>query len=502
MLRTPTRTTRYNLASQYLSLGLNVVGGLVVTPLALHTIAPAQYGAWLLTGDVLAWLSLVDPGLSAVLAQRVAHGYGAGQPDQIGRYLVSGLLLAGLVTALLFGLGAAALPHLYLVIRVDDLHPVQEAFVVALVGTGLVLVSQTLFAVTQGLQSGLGNGLIYNGALAVSLAATLVGLARGWGLLALAGAVVLRGALYALGNGLYLWYRLRAEKIPVRFSWATLRELASPLSVTALARLAGVLLVNLENALLARRLGVAAVPVYALSRKGPDLARLVVERGVVAFGPALTLSVGRGDAAAVRRVVVRLGYGLIWGLGLLAGGTLLFNEPFMRLWVGAAFFPGETTNVLLVAYVALQALTNALAAVGMALGQIRPTSRLQLGQALLHAGCIGVGTWAFGLKGLLAGAGLAFLAMGFFFVRLVSREIALAGAQRAQFFREITRQSLLTAGLVGVGRAGLPTANAWSAFAGQVGLFVLVYALLTGLFSPTARALFSVPFPKKTAWKP
>ena len=34
MRPTPARTTRFNLASQYLSLGLNVAGGLLLTPLA------------------------------------------------------------------------------------------------------------------------------------------------------------------------------------------------------------------------------------------------------------------------------------------------------------------------------------------------------------------------------------------------------------------------------------------------------------------------------------
>lgn len=493
MRRTPARTTRFNLASQYLSLGLNVAGGLLVTPLALRSLDAASYGAWLLTGDVLAWISLSDPGLSTVLTQRVAVFYGEKNGLAIGQGLVSGMVLTVLVVALLFGLGLAVLPFLSELVRLDAaaLHPVRDAFVVALVGTGLVVFSHTLFAVTQGLQSGPGNGLVYNGALLLSLVATVAGLARGWGLLALAWPVVLRGALYTLGNGAYLAWRLRAEGIRPGFSRKNLRDLLQPLPLTLLARVSGALLANLENALLARRLGVAAVPVYALTRKGPDLARLVVERGVLAFGPALALAVGQNNAAATRRAVVRLGFALVWALGLLAGGVLVFNGAFVRLWVGSDFFAGQPANALLAAAVLVQALTSALVALGVALGRVRRVSALQAGQGVLHAVCIGVGCWGFGLVGLLAGSLLSFGVAAGVLVRLVGREIGLLAAERGLFLRETLRQIILVAGLSAGFWLALPTAYGWAGFVGFAALFAGAYAGLTVVFSPASRTIFS-----------
>lgn len=494
MNRTPTRTTRFNLASQYLSLGLNVAGGLLLTPLAVGSLDPALYGAWLLTGDVLAWLSLTDPGLSAVLAQRVAVFYGEKNGAEIGRSLVAGLVLTALVVGLLLGLGLGLLPFLSEIIPLNGaaLATLRGAFVVALAGTALVVFSHTLFAVTQGLQSGPGNGLIYNGALLLSLLATAIGLARGWGVLALAWPIVLRGALYALGNGTYLAWRLRAEGIRPRFSRKNLNDLLQPLPLTLLARLAGALLANIENALLARRLGVAAVPVYALTRKAPDLARLAVERGVVAVGPALARSAGQGDGAAVRRTLGRVALLLVWALGLLGGGVLLFNDAFVRLWVGDEFFAGKTTNALLAAVVVLQALTSGLGALGVALGRVRQVSRLQIGQGALHALSVGVGCWAFGLEGLLAGSLFSFAGATVVFLRTVGLKTLLSPEMpkllRNEFFRQIALLGLLAGGF----RLAFPAAGTWTALAGQIALFAGLYAVLTVPLSPARRMFFSV----------
>ncbi|MBC7890581.1 MAG: hypothetical protein H7Y12_00085, partial [Sphingobacteriaceae bacterium] len=209
------RATRWNLASQYLSLGLNLASGLLLTPSVLGYVAPAQYGAWLLTGDVLSWLSLVDPGISAVLGQRVAAQFGAGNQAEIGALTGAGLLVTVAVTVLLLALGFGLAPWLNQLVTLPaaELVELRAAFFVALLGTGLVLFSHSLVAVTQGLQSGPANAVIYNGSLLASLALTLILLKNDFGLLALAYPIALRGGLYTLGNALYLNRRFRREGI-------------------------------------------------------------------------------------------------------------------------------------------------------------------------------------------------------------------------------------------------------------------------------------------------
>ena len=66
-MRTRTKTTQWNLFFQYTSIVLTVIWSIVLVPLYLKFIPLDIYGAWLATGNIVAWLSIMDPGLSAVL---------------------------------------------------------------------------------------------------------------------------------------------------------------------------------------------------------------------------------------------------------------------------------------------------------------------------------------------------------------------------------------------------------------------------------------------------
>ncbi len=463
------RVTRWNLASQYLSLGLNLVSGLLLTPLVLGYVASAQYGAWLLSGDLLAWVSLLDPGISAVLGQRVAAQFGAGNRTEIGSLTGAGLLVTVAVTALLLALGFGLIPWLDRLVALPaaEMGELRAAFNVALLGTGLVVASHSLVAVTQGLQSGPANALIYNGSLLASLVLTLILLENGFGLLALAYPIALRGGLYTLGNALYLRRRFRREGIRLRVRRGVFREILRPVSFTALTRLAGALLVNLENVLLARWVGLGALPVYALSRKGPDLLRLFIERGVVATGPALAFS-----SEQIRQVtLLRTGHLLLGALAWLAGGAWLFNEAFVRCWVGGDFFLGASLNGWLLGYVLLQTAFNALFSIGISLGNFRKTSLVHLGYALLHAVCIGLGIWQGGLAGMLVGAvGAGALGLGGLIV-VLRNSVLFSKNQHRELGRSAFRQSVLAAGLTLVFRAILPPTLDWTTLVAWAGAF-------------------------------
>lgn len=495
------RATRWNLTSQYLSLGLNLASGLLLTPLVLGYVAPVPYGAWLLSGDVLAWLSLIDPGISAVLGQRVAAQFGAGNRTEIGALAGAGLLVTGAVTALLLtlGFGLASWLDQLVSLPADVLVELRAAFSVALLGTGLVVFSHSLVAVTQGLQSGPANALIYNGSLLASLILTLILLRNNFGLLALAYPIVLRGGLYALGNALYLHRRFRREGIRLSVRGTAFREILRPASFTALMRLAGALLVNLENVLLARWVGLGVLPVYALSRKSPDLLRLVIERGVVATGPALAFSSAQTRPLALLRVI----HPLLAALALLAGGGWLFNEAFVRCWVGGNFFLGALLNGWLVGYVVLQAAFNAVLSLGVSLGTFRKTSLVHLGYALFHAGCIALGIWGGGLPGMLVGAvvagsfGVGSLAI------VLGNSVGFSKKQGRELGQSAFRQVVLVAGIALTFRAILPPMLNWMDLVAWVGAFSASFLAGNALLSePGRRGLRKFIFSEKPVSAP
>ncbi|MBC7890663.1 MAG: hypothetical protein H7Y12_00495 [Sphingobacteriaceae bacterium] len=389
------------------------------------------------------------------------------------------------VTVLLLALGFGLAPWLNQLetLPAAELVELRAAFFVALLGTGLVLFSHSLVAVTQGLQSGPANAVIYNGSLLASLALTLILLKNDFGLLALAYPIVLRGGLYSLGNALYLNRRFRREGIRLTVRRGGVQKILRPTSFTALTRLAGALLVNLENVLLARWVGLGVLPVYALSRKGPDLVRLFIERGVVASGPALACSSEQTRQLALLRVV----HPLIAALALLAGGAWLFNEAFMRCWVGSTFFLGASLNGWLMGYVVLQAAFNSLLSLGNSLGDFQKPSLVHLGYALLHAGCIALGIWQGGLAGMLVGAvGASVLGVGSLVVVLGS-SVCFSKNQRRELGRNALCQGMLAAGLTLLFSVVLPSILNWLALIAWAGAFAGSFLAGNVLFLEKAR---------------
>jgi hypothetical protein len=77
--------TAWNLLFNYANSAVLMLCGLVLTPIYLGSIPETTFGVWLATGNLVAWLSLVDPGLNAVVQQRIAAAYASGDNLAVGR---------------------------------------------------------------------------------------------------------------------------------------------------------------------------------------------------------------------------------------------------------------------------------------------------------------------------------------------------------------------------------------------------------------------------------
>ena len=76
-----------------------------MVPLYLSFIPVNIYGAWLASGNILAWISAIDPGLTIVLQQQTSKFYGAGKLKKVGELICSGLILSCLILIIALSLG-------------------------------------------------------------------------------------------------------------------------------------------------------------------------------------------------------------------------------------------------------------------------------------------------------------------------------------------------------------------------------------------------------------
>jgi O-antigen/teichoic acid export membrane protein len=485
-----TRTTQWNLLFHYISIALMLVSGVLLVPLYLQHISLKLYGAWLATGNILFWLTAVDPGLSTILQQRIATAYGKSDIQSVGGFISGGLLLSSIITLLLVLIGYALAGHIPGLLNLSediDHEILVQAFWIAVVGSSLQLFSHAVTSINQGLQSSLGIGLIYVVIHTLDIVLILYLLGSGYGLMALAYSALFRGVGMVIGNSGYLAWRVARERIGVSFSLDKVRELAGLIQFTFLAKAGSAVGNNIDAFVTARFLGADMVPVLVLSRKAFDICSIIISRPAMAITPALSHLVGEGNIVKARHVLIRLVRMMTWLLVLVAGGLLSLNSEFVSLWVGSHLYAGSDINMLLCLGLVLAIVTTSLSNLCVALGNIKGSSMATLVQSVIVIALLVVGAKFGGLIGVVVAPLIAMLLVGvWYFPWLFARLLDLTREDLRSIGGEFLKA--VSAAAVPVGALTLMHTGSLADFVLQVIFFIVLYAVILGTLSPAFRA--------------
>lgn len=453
-MRSRTQTTVWNLFFHYSSIALMILSGLILVPFYLKFIPLGDYGAWLATGNILVWITAVDPGLSTVLQQRVGFAYGRKDNAEIGRIVVSGvsLALAFSLLPLLFGWAFADnIPGWLKLSAGVDGATLTRAFTLAILGTSLAILSYSVTAVNQGLLSSVGIGLIYVVVHAFDIILTIILLHRGWGLMAMAFSFVVRGAGLLIGNSVYLSLRLARGKIPLSFSSSGLADISKVLSFTFFARSGALIAGNMESFLVARFIGASYVPALALTKKSLDISRTFIERPPLAFMPAISHLFGAGELDKVRANLLRLCTILLWTAGLIVGGIFVFNKRFVGLWVGEKYFAGFWINLVLCLNFLLVAMNSALSNLALSLGDIKVNSFVAFLQSVVYIALAVLLARAYGMIGIVSAISLSIIMVSaWYYPRSIASRISIGKADYRPLANEVLFVLAVAAPLVGL----------------------------------------------------
>ena len=439
--RTRVRTTKWNLFFHYFTAVYAIISGIVLVPLYLHYIPLDLYGAWLAASNVIAWVSIVDPGLSSVVMQRVSAAYGQHNQPVLSGLITNGLLLSVLLAILVLTVGLFVSPFVFSILNLpeaDAFLVLPSAFAVAVIGTAMMILSYGFTAINQGFQSSLGIGLIFVLTNLSSLALTVWLLVVGYGVMALPFALVYRGIGLSVGNAAYLVWRLRTEQTPITMTLEGFRDLVVLLSYTFWGKAVGGIANNLDALVITRFLGPEVAPVLLLTRKAPDLSRSVLERPAMAFMPAVANLYGTGNLERTRTILLRLFRMIIWLMGLASVGFLLLNGAFVNLWVGEKLFAGASVNISIVIGLVTLVLSNTLSNVCYALGNIKGNSLALLAESLIGIPLMVAGANYFGILGVAVAPTLAVLAVSsWYYPRTFGRLMQLGWDEAQKLLREL-----------------------------------------------------------------
>ncbi len=487
------RVTLQNLVFFYLIAGLNIVQGIVLVPLYLAHLPPSLYGAWLATGNVLAWIELADGGITGLLQQRVAAAYGAQRVDALQGIIGTGVS-AGAVLSLIPLLAwplAGLLPGA-MGLSGADAEALVESFRLALVGTSLLLGSAVLSSVNSGLQLSVMPGVLTASRRAVlGIVTTVMSLVAGLGLLSLPIGMVARACLLFLGNAtitgqwIVRWLGGR-----IRFSRGEWREMGGLFGYTFVLRLGTVLVERTDAFLVAMLVSPQAAAVLVLTGKAFEVIRLIAVRIPLAVVPSLAHMAADAARERIAEIISLMARTMGWTVGLGAGCVIALNSEFVSLWVGPHMFGGPTLTLFLGAATALSLLVGALAQSLFAMGEVRRVASTSLREAMMKVPLQVVLVLGLGVVGIpLATCLSVTLVSGWSLVRKLREVLDSKDVVRPWW---LALRLLLFTSITGAAIAAIVSTRAariesWTTFAIAAVLTGSLMVLVTGLVDSTFR---------------
>lgn len=389
-----------------------IVTGLLMVPVYLHHFNMATYGAWLASGNVIAMIALIEPGISTVATQRLAASYAADEKRRFANIFGSAFLLSvGFgVVVIVAGLCLAPFIPAWLNAPSDQRYSLSVALCFSTLGAGISFTFYLLGAVPQAWQRTVAPGVIGLFALTANIVAILAGLYYDLGVVALGLGSLALSSIYVLGYLVYIivmWGRLEFPRPTA--SMATALEIWHEAKMLLLAKIAGTIGKYLEAPAAALAVSTEAAAVLILTGRVLNAVQMFADRvGTAVFaGMAHSFASFRegADYKVMKEVIIIST--VISGLGI--GFSLALSEPIINLWVGKNAFGGLNLLLLLSLSSFVSSRKDIVSTILVANGQIRQASVWLAIEALVRVLFITLLAVIFKVPGIPLAAALASL---------------------------------------------------------------------------------------------
>jgi O-antigen/teichoic acid export membrane protein len=401
---TQSRAAR-NAGSSYFAFVSTSISGLVSIPIAVKYLDKPQIGLWSIVYMLVGYLLWMDLGVGDATGRKMADAIAKEDPVEINRWWTSSMVVLGIQGVLMMALAVGLSPFLVGFLRVqgslatDALWLFLGAAVVAALSMPVRAYPGILLAQERFHWVPLVQGIIPW----IQLGCFTLFLHLGHGIRSYVWAISISQST----SWLIFIYQVHRGK--ERFSWdmaglekARLVSLFSYSGSIALNGIATSILQSLPSMMLARMGGVAMVPLYNFSARGPSMVCSLTGRTSYAFYPNLQrlyVSDEKERFRAKYKEVALLSMAVSW---IGAGAILAGNRSLIEWLAGTDYYAGTWTNAWLANSVILMPLVSgfmSLLQYSGSMGKVAWWTSLQV--------VVGIGaSWwafkAFGLPGLAA----------------------------------------------------------------------------------------------------
>jgi len=328
-----------------------VLTGLWLTPFFLKHIGQHDYGLWLVGTQLLTYLTLTDFGVVALLPLETAYATGRVK-DGIARAEELSQLIGQTTRLVLYQLPIviAIAAAMWFTIPAEW-QGLRGPLGVVLLGFVVAFPLRILPGLLHGLQDLTFTGSMQMVSWASSTTITVLMVASGWSLYALAvGWLISQTALAPV-----FWYRLRTRfpgilprRLPA-LSWSATRTQLGKGFWINVAQIAQLLMSNTDLLIIGRLLGPAAVVPYACTGKLPGVLANQAQLFMQNATPGLCELKTGESRPRLFQVLIALNQGVLVFSGLVFCIVLVVNHWFVDWWVSAHQYGGFllTASILL-----------------------------------------------------------------------------------------------------------------------------------------------------------
>ena len=419
------RSTMWNFIFLNVGFLITLFNGLLIIPLYLHYIDASLYGAWLATGNILTWITIIDPGVAGVLLQRVSFSIGENNKEDVGLAITSGIVISGSLFFLALAAGYGLSFFLLDIARIDKHHgpEILNSFRIAMWGTAFSLLADTFRNIILAYQKTKLHGILLYSVLVAGIFLNVVLLVLHTGVYALAYTALFKGAFTLLFAGIFAARLLRQHQIRLKFDRRYFVSFSKIFSFTFTSSLFETIANNVDLILVSRYLGSSSVTVLDLCRRPIRMVCSLANNVTISMLPSLPHLFGSGDQAKIKATVTRVWHFIFWMSGLIIGGFLLFNHSFVSHWVGGRFWIGTTNNLLICGSIFLWTIGYNLSNITLSMGDIRNNALVTIVRSIAYIAALLPLVKLFGMPGAAAAFLVPSIIMVLYYPRKLSRTL-------------------------------------------------------------------------------
>lgn len=324
----------------YLSIGINLIAGLIYTPWMINQIGKSDYGLYTLANSLIT-LFLIDFGLSAAVSRYVSKYIAQGQQkkadDFLGvvykLYLIVDIVIFIALAVIYFFIDA-----IYIKLTPDEIAKFKVVYsivaVYSVINFPFVTLNGILTAHEKFIQLKLAD--IIHRLLTVSL--TVIALLNNMGLYALVTANALSGIIIIIYKYIVIC-KTTPTKVNFRFNDRGLYKSIFAFSFwSTVSTLAGRLIFNITPTILGIVASSAAIAVFGVITTIEQYSYMITSAINGMFMPKISrIYAGNDENADIMPLMIKVGRFQFALNGLIAVGFAVVGKSFITLWMGADF---------------------------------------------------------------------------------------------------------------------------------------------------------------------